>query len=353
MAALGLPLIATSGLTACSAMDPKFHDPWDVAAVAEQGPPEGPVYERGLFDALVELAGMEYREGDWRDVRQLLDQARQLLAGITPEPTALDARSLTESWQQELAPARDRLMVARNGGARTLAPQALARAHGAFECWIQEAEEDRIELQGKDLFDCRDAYFAAMAEVEQGMGSDAIVLLPNEDGSVGQVVLRPSGSGAGSEGLTLDTAGAGGALSVKGAPPRSLNFRPEDTRTLFGDALDAQPIPPRDFALPNFAAGSTRLPPESTTILEDIMADAEKRPAFDLVIVGYTDTVSTVGVNRRLGLRRAAQVRDRLLAAGLKPARVILDTRGEDMLAVETRNEQAEALNRRVVVTVR
>lgn len=351
IAVLVLPLIAVSGLTACSGTGAPSHDPWDVAAVAAYEPLEAPVYERDLFAAFVDLADVESREGDWRDVRQFLDQARHLLAGTTPEPTALEARSLTEDWGLELEPARDRLMAARLGGARTLAPAALARAHAAYECWIQEAEENRMELQGQDLFDCRDAYFEAMAEVDEGMGSDAVVLLPNEDGTVGQAVFRPAGSMSG--GLTLESAGAGGALPGAGEAPRSLTFRPEDTRTLFGNALDAQPVPPSYFTVANFAPGSARLPPGSAAVLDDIIADAEQRSAFDLVIVGYADTVGTVGVNRRLGQRRANQVRDSLRAAGLEPERIIVNTGGEEILAVQTANEEPEARNRRVFVTVR
>lgn len=347
----GLALSLVAGLTACSATDGPSHDPWHVEAMAAVAPLSAPAHEQALFIGLVERAAVERAEGDWAATRHALDLARLLLAGKDAEPTPLEARSLTDDWRDALTPARDSLVSARLGGARTLAPLALARAQVAFECWFQEAEENRIALQGQHLFDCRDTFEAAMADVDEAMGSDAAVLLLNEDGSVGAAVLNPTAQGARS--VSLDAAGEGAAVLESGEIVRLVVFRPEDTRTLFGNALDAQAIPPARFSLPNFPLGSTRLPPGSDTVLRDILADAERRAAYDLVIVGHADTVGANRVNDRLGLRRAAAVRDWLLGAGLTPERVMLETSGETRLAVPTPDEQAEELNRRVVVTIR
>jgi len=349
-----VPILTVAGglmLGACTGPG-QYYDPWDVDVVAARGPLTGvDAYPAALFETYVALAREEVGEGDWDDTRFFLDKARMLLAGDVPPPTALDARDLSPEWQAPLGAARARFMAARIGGARSLAPLSLAEAQGAFECWLQEAEENRPWQVRAELAVCQDGFAEAMAAVDEGLSSDAVVLLPGPDGAVGAVQVHAAGTAG--EGLTLDTAGSGGAVGASDTAPRALAFIAEDTRTLFGGALDARPAPPVRFALDGFVPGDARLPAGADAVLSAIVAEAEARPAYDVVVVGFADTVGDSAVNRRLGSRRAAVVRDRLARAGLRANLIAVASEGETMLAVETADNVNEERNRRVVVTVR
>jgi len=345
-----LALASLASLAGCAAPDAPSYDPWDIDAVGAVAPGSAPAFETALFDGYIALARQERDEGDWRDTRRFLDQARGLARGETVPPLALDERPLSDARRAALAPARAQLMAARSGGAMSLAPNALARAQAAFECWFQEAEEDRMPVQRAHLEACRTAFEEQLASVDETLGQDSVVLLPDPDGGIGAAEVRGA---ADQEPVRLDQPGAGSLVTRDDRAPRTIAVRDHDQQVLFGEALDAQPLPPRRFTLPRFALGTATLPPDSADAMAAIAADAARRPTFDLVIIGYADTVGGETFNHRLGMRRAAQVRDGLLAAGLAPTRVILETQGETALAVETGDNVAEALNRRVSVTVR
>jgi len=194
------------------------------------------------------------------------------------------------------------------------------------------------------------AFDWAMLEVEHAMSGDAVVLLPGPDGSVGAVFV--SARAGGGEALTLDKAGAGGTVG-SGGGLRAVVFSESDTDYLFGDALDAQPPPPKRFTMAGFAAGDATLPVGSGQVVADVVAEARRRQAYDVQIVGFTDTVGDQAINARLGEQRATAVRGALIAAGLSPAYLSIAGEGETLLAVETADNVDEERNRRVVVSVR
>lgn len=67
----------------------------------------------------------------------------------------------------------------------------------------------------------------------------------------------------------------------------------------------------------------------------------------------HTDSSGSAAANDRLALRRAETVRDQLAALGVDPTRVLIEVRGERNPAVATEDGVEEALNRRVVITIR
>jgi len=329
-----------------------IHDPWNVDAVIAAGPIEGDdSYHEAMFGVFVALA--RDREGvlDWRGVEFYLDKAKRMLKGELPDPTVVYDPALMILWRTPLETARARFMDARDGGGRSLAPDALAQAHGFLDCWIREAMENQVGVELPEQMECRMSFDWAILEVEHKMSSDAVVLLPGPDGAVGAVVLRARDGGG--EGLTLATAGAGGALAAGGTAPRPVSFSDADTETLFGGALAAQPPPPKRFTLFGFQAGGAGLPVGAGTVLADVVAEARRRQVYDVQIVGFTDTVGDPAVNERLGAQRATAVRQQLIFGGLDGAYLSIAGQGETLLAVETGDNVDEERNRRVVITVR
>lgn len=329
-----------------------IHDPWNVDAVVAAGPIEGDdSYHEAMFGVFVALA--RDREGvlDWRGVEFYLDKAKRMLRGELPDPTVVYDPALMILWRAPLEIARARFMAARDGGGRSLAPNALAQAHGFLDCWIREAMENQVGVELPEQMECRMSFDWAMLEVEHKMSSDAVVLLPGPDGAVGAVMVRARAGGG--QGLTLETAGAGGALSAGGAAPRPVSFNEADTETLFGGALAAQPPPPKRFTLSGFQAGATALPAGAGAVVAEVVAEALGRRVYDVQIVGFTDTVGDPAVNERLGAQRAIVVRQQLIAGGLDQRYLSIAGQGETLLAVETGDNVDEERNRRVVVTVR
>ncbi len=358
LALAGAPLVFGSGSRALAGSWAErsgmggIHDPWNVDAVVAAGPIDGyDSYHEAMFGVFVALA--RDREGvlDWRGVEFYLDKAKRMLKGELPDPTVVYDPALMILWRAPLEAARARFMAARDAGGRSLAPDALAQAHGFLDCWIREAMENQVGVELPEQMECRMSFDWAMLEVEHKMSSDAIVLLPGPDGAVGAAVVRARAGGG--QGLTLATAGAGGALSAGGTEPRPVSFSEADTETLFGGALAAQPPPPRRFTLFGFQAGAAALPAGAGVVLAEVVAEARRRQAYDVQIVGFTDTVGDPAVNERLGAQRATAVRRQLIAGGLDQRYLDIAGEGETLLAVETGDNVDEERNRRVVVTVR
>ena len=70
-------------------------------------------------------------------------------------------------------------------------------------------------------------------------------------------------------------------------------------------------------------------------------------------IIGYTDTSGSAAYNKTLSERRSKAVSDMLLQAGIRPAVVTTEGRGETDLAKPTADGKKEPANRRAVINIR
>jgi outer membrane protein OmpA-like peptidoglycan-associated protein len=179
-------------------------------------------------------------------------------------------------------------------------------------------------------------------------GQAQTVLLPDSDSkTVGRAtVSNISGS------VTLETARQSTVVSA-GEPPAPVTVLSEsEVDRLFGDALNALPLPPRRFTL-YFRFQSNELTDESRAMLPEIRKAITERPFPDLVVVGHTDTTGTRAANFVLGRTRALMVRTLLIAAGLDPAVIDVASHGESEPLVQTADNTPEPRNRRVEISVR
>jgi outer membrane protein OmpA-like peptidoglycan-associated protein len=169
-----------------------------------------------------------------------------------------------------------------------------------------------------------------------------VVLIPSPDGTVGEVVVK----GQGGE-RVLSQAGQAGTLDGR----ELLKVNDKTIRDDFGGAIAARPKIPVRYAL-NFASGTT-LTAESEAMLAQIVAEAESRPVVDVSLIGHTDTLNSTEYNDKLGLKRANQVSEMLLAKGLKTNSLAIESQGERNLLVPTPDNTYEPRNRRVEISVR
>lgn len=178
--------------------------------------------------------------------------------------------------------------------------------------------------------------------------ADLIVLAADpEDGSVGAVtVASPQGS------VELASADQGTRVVAGQAPAAPAPVAAADLQRIFGEAMSARPLPPRDFLL-YFESGGDTLTAASQSLASEIVEFVRQRPAPDVSVIGHSDTTGEADANFELGMRRAALIRDLLVKIGLDPSQVDVASHGEADLLVTTPDNTPEEKNRRVEVTVR
>ncbi len=173
------------------------------------------------------------------------------------------------------------------------------------------------------------------------------ILLPEESGETGKIVVRSDTSG-----IMLDKpyteavyhASTGGFLTRKTDPGQVL-----DT---YGKLLATEPAMPVMFTL-HFLSGPADLTPESRSVIPRIIETAEKRASSGIDIIGHTDTMGTDEKNVQLSLARARRVADILVTHGVNPDRITIQGKGEKELMVFTPDNTPEPGNRRVEVMIR
>ncbi len=175
-----------------------------------------------------------------------------------------------------------------------------------------------------------------------------VVLLPEADGSVGRVaVSTPAGVQVLSRPFETTAVRSPGAAPT---PPARLDSVEVERR--FGPVLTAQPPAPLLFVLP-FREGSAELTEEGLVRLAAVREAARGFSAPEMTVVGHTDTQGDAQVNHRLGLERARRVAGALVAAGVDPAAIEVDSHGEGNPLVPTADGVPEPRNRRVEVVLR
>ena len=175
-----------------------------------------------------------------------------------------------------------------------------------------------------------------------------VVLIPDPDGKVGQLVVTNEG---GRQVLNKTNQ----SVQVKNrrtAPGKVTTLSAEKIRSTFSDALAAQPLPPATFIL-YFLPDSNELTDESKVVLPQIFQTIQKRGSTDIVISGHTDTVGAKEYNYKLALDRAQVTSKILVANGAVPANITVTSHGEGIPLIKTADEVAESRNRRVEVVIK
>ena len=185
------------------------------------------------------------------------------------------------------------------------------------------------------------AVLAAGCATPQG----TVVLLPDPAGRDTAVTVTQDGST-----LTLDQPYAAARLTSRGPEPYRSNAA--EVGATFGAARVAMPQPPQRFTL-YFVEGRDEFTDESRRALDGVLAEIERRPVPDLLVVGHTDTVGSDALNDPLSRQRAEVVRRALVARGIPADSIAVSGRGKREPVVPTPDGVAEPRNRRVEIEVR
>jgi OOP family OmpA-OmpF porin len=262
---------------------------------AEMVSPGGSPFNQALYSGYIELAKVEYNEGDYTDSDRFAEKAMAAARGENVDPYNPEEWRLPGDREPVLEGARNRLMALKAKGIQDKLPNEVASAQTAFDCWVQEQEEN---WQPDDIAACRDRFVSAMEVIDKMMAPVAIVV---EEKVV--VVAAPV-------------------------------------------MMDA-----KSFAV-NFAFDSATPLPGSAAEIEAAAAYIKEFKNPKITISGHTDTVGSVEYNDKLGERRAEAVAFMGMDMGMEAKRIIMRSYGQTDLAVETADNTANAANRRVVVTV-
>jgi OOP family OmpA-OmpF porin len=264
--------------------------------------PAGTQFQAELHQGYSELSKLEYDEGDWSDGFTFSTKARKAAEGEEVPPELVWDWDVPEETEDELYQAHDTLGYWMRMGAAERVPGLMANAQVAFDCWIQEQEEN---YQSDDIARCRDDFYTAIQAIENTMTWQADV----EEPMFMPAPPEPAAATA--------------------APPEG---RPRFYTIFFDwDMDDITPVAQRVV----------------DTIAEDWLTEQST-----LNLVGHTDRSGSDDYNQNLSEQRVDAVTESLVIEGFGPARISGYGVGETDPIVPTADGEREQRNRRVVVTV-
>ncbi len=230
---------------------------------------------------------------DWRDADHYALKGLRAAGGEAVEPDAIASRDLPADKVGELTMARAELVQLIDTGARDQAPQEAAVAQGAFDCWMEQQEEN---FQEDHIAACRDKFHAAMEKLRAAM-----------------------------------------------TPVAKAEPEPEPA--------PAPAVAPEPFVV-FFGFDKADITAAASQTIDDALATAKKIGATDFSVTGHADRAGSDDYNSALSLRRSNAVRDALIARGVGEAQVSVAGRGEADPAVPTADGVKEQANRRVQIII-
>lgn len=102
-----------------------------------------------------------------------------------------------------------------------------------------------------------------------------------------------------------------------------------------------------------FAFGKAELTPEAGAVLDSLVASLRAEPRhLRIRITAHTDSVGSLAANETLSKRRAAAVRDKLLARGLGEAQIEIAGFGKRQPAASNSTDEGRQKNRRATLEI-
>jgi outer membrane protein OmpA-like peptidoglycan-associated protein len=282
-AAIGLGALLLGACEHYGAESSGVSDGFELQRAAATSAPSS-AFEAGLHAGYLDLAQAEFNRGDYEDSDRFARRAEAVADGKRVEPEhPITHRWIPEEHRAELFNEVWRLQKALRAGARDWAAEPAARAQVMYDCWVEEQEEN---FQPEDIAACRDAYLAAMAEVE--------ALQPGE---------------------------------------------------MMAEAMPA-PGPYVVF----FEFDSAILTAEARSTLDEVVNDAGAFEPAVVIVRGHTDRAGAEAYNMALSQRRAEAVSEYLQAHGIDAGSIAVDWFGESKPMIATADGVPEQANRRVEI---
>lgn len=262
---------------------------------AEKMSASGSAFSTALYNDYITLSRGEYGEGDYTDADRFAVKAMSAAVGDDVAPYNPGEWKIPADRVPVLTGAYNRLTEALNGTAKDKATVQMARAQTSFDCWVQEQEEN---FQPDDIAACRDAFVAAMADVDK---------------------------------MTMVAAPA--PTPAAAPAPKAMVAEAKSWEVLF-----------------HF--DSTSMLPGAKGKINEAVAYVSNFKAVRVTIAGYTDTSGSKKYNAALSERRSDALALIAMDMGLDPKNVIMRSYGEDKTAVPTGDGVKKQENRRATITI-
>ncbi|WDP92066.1 MAG: OmpA family protein [Desulfobacter sp.] len=174
-----------------------------------------------------------------------------------------------------------------------------------------------------------------------------VILLPEEDGRTGKVVVKNQASETVLDQpyTCTDVSSAQSALETKPVARETVS-------SSFKELFRAEPPKPVHFIL-YFKHNTTTLTDDSLKLIPRVIETAREREPSQISVIGHTDTKGSAKHNIQLSMERAKVVADHLKSSGIELKNLSVTSHGENELLVPTADNVSEPKNRRVEIMVR
>jgi outer membrane protein OmpA-like peptidoglycan-associated protein len=173
-----------------------------------------------------------------------------------------------------------------------------------------------------------------------------VILLPDEDGHVGAVVVSAGGASQrvdhAYDQVVVDGWHAAAKPAARGQPSVDASY---------ADLLKAQPSKPRTFIV-NFLLDSTTMTDASRVRIPEILEAVRSRQPTEVTIYGHADATGTEAHNERLSADRARVVAELLHRSDPSLERIEIHACGDRVPLVPAGAHAPEPRNRRAEVVV-
>jgi outer membrane protein OmpA-like peptidoglycan-associated protein len=301
---------------------------------------KGGMYNTSLHQRYVKLADQRQDASDPPGFEHFMAKARAAALAKKLPPDALDDTTVPKHLQSRFTAARWDVVSLLERGTMLHYPDETAEILVLFDCWLWQAKLEE-ELT------CKKSFKTALKNLAAHRKTLTVVLLGNNDGSVGAVEVENK---QGRQVLTR----AGEATQLSAANPTpspTFVIDAKEIQEQFLESLEAHPTPPTKFIL-YFEHNSSELTGESRAQLPAIINEISNRTNVDISIIGHTDRVSSAAYNRALSLKRTRRVINSLVSQGVDAGLIHTSSHGENNPLIPTADNVAEPRNRRVEVIV-
>ena len=259
---------------------------------AEGTNPQGSAFDNALFNKYMNLARAEYKEGDYGDSDFFAGRAVAAAGGNSPDPQEVGERKMPDNETGlVLAAARNDLVALFDAGSKKRVPELSAAAQAAYECWLQEQEEN---FQPAHIQACRDEFDGLIPAIENAM-----------------------------------------------APPKKPMMKKEMPKPVKGALYKLY-----------FSNDSSSISTAGRDVIGKAVAHAKKYSSPRVVVSGYTDSTGSADYNQTLSEKRARVVAAAITLRGIADGNVKFRGYGERYQDVRTADGVGEAKNRRVEISV-
>ncbi|XOF33274.1 MAG: OmpA family protein [Candidatus Electrothrix sp. YB6] len=176
---------------------------------------------------------------------------------------------------------------------------------------------------------------------------DLFVLIPDTEGKVGEIIISNK---AGS--IRLSEAYEAVQVGENCIPATTEILSAQDIQENFQAALKVIPDSTDHYIL-YFTSGTAELTEASEKKLAAMLEKIHERLPCRVSVVGHTDTRAGSEYNLALSLKRAVEVKKKLLAADVPREALEVSSHGENDPMIPTDDNVSEPRNRRVEIFVR